>query len=178
MILVYGGSSSGKSEFAEKITTDLSGSRTLFYMATMESVSKDAKERIKRHKSLRNGKGFVTIEEMYVPSLHANKVKGGVVLLECMSNLTANVMFKRFGSGIPKEEEIEKLSKETFEELKNLDEYAYELVIVSNNIFGQGKDPDAWCDAYMRYLGRVNALVAGASNAFYEVISGVPVKIK
>ncbi|MCR5388580.1 MAG: bifunctional adenosylcobinamide kinase/adenosylcobinamide-phosphate guanylyltransferase [Lachnospiraceae bacterium] len=178
MILVYGGSSSGKSEYAEKISTDLATGKPLFYMATMESESGDAKERIKRHKSLRDGKGFATIEEMYAPSNHANEVKGGVVLLECMSNLTANVMFKRFGSDIPGPDDIEKLSKDTFEELKILDESADELVIVSNNIFGQGKNPDAWCDAYMRYLGRLNALVAEASDAFYEVTNGVSARLK
>lgn len=91
--LVTGGSGSGKSEYGEGLILDIpDGER--FYIATMESSGREAERRIARHRKLREGKGFFTIER---PRDLGGLILPGEgrknVLLECVSNLAANEMF-------------------------------------------------------------------------------------
>lgn len=59
--LVTGGSGSGKSEYAEKLILE-SGAKEKVYIATMEVFGEESRERVRRHRRLRAGKGFRTIE--------------------------------------------------------------------------------------------------------------------
>ena len=102
ILLVTGGSASGKSEYAENRALQMAkeGKRPLIYLAAMMPFGKDAEKRIERHRQLRAGKGFETVERYTAvealcrgdgPDSEAfrNQAKGAVVMLECMSNLTA-----------------------------------------------------------------------------------------
>lgn len=60
MVLVTGGASSGKSACAENVALELPGPR--FYLAAMKPYGTEAARRIERHRKLRAGKGFETIE--------------------------------------------------------------------------------------------------------------------
>ena len=60
MILVTGGASSGKSACAETLACMLPG--THFYLAAMKPFGEEGARRIARHRALRAGKGFATIE--------------------------------------------------------------------------------------------------------------------
>ena len=60
MIFVSGGSSSGKSAFAESLIVK-SGIARRLYIATMEPFGAEAAVRIERHRALRAGKGFDTV---------------------------------------------------------------------------------------------------------------------
>ena len=60
--LVTGGSASGKSEYAENLAAELSRGVSLYYIATMEPYGEEAGKRIRRHRRLREAKGFQTIE--------------------------------------------------------------------------------------------------------------------
>ena len=59
--LVTGGSKCGKSHFAEKIL-DCRNEKKI-YIATMQPFGKDAFEAIERHRVMREGKNFITIEK-------------------------------------------------------------------------------------------------------------------
>ena len=59
--LVSGASGSGKSLFAENISCSYEGRK--LYLATMENESEAAKKRIEKHRMMRQGKGFETIEK-------------------------------------------------------------------------------------------------------------------
>ena len=178
MIVVYGGTSSGKSNIAENIATAIAGEeRKLFYVATMENKSDAAKERIKHHKELRAGKGFETIEEELSMKTIAPKVENGVVLLECISNLAANIMFAESGEKPIDKSEADKYAFKIYEEIEALNEAA-ELVAVANNIFSDGYSSDAWVDGYMKVLGKVNELIAEDAEVFIEVTAGIENVIK
>ena len=58
--LVIGQSASGKSRFAEEWVCHLPGPR--IYLATMQPFGEEARERIARHRQMRTGRGFVTLE--------------------------------------------------------------------------------------------------------------------
>ena len=60
MILVTGGASSGKSACAETLACALPGSH--YYLAAMKPFGEEGARRIARHRALRAGKGFVTVE--------------------------------------------------------------------------------------------------------------------
>ena len=57
LILVSGGSGSGKSAFAEDLIT-ASGLETKIYVATMQAWDAEGEARVARHRAMRAGKGF------------------------------------------------------------------------------------------------------------------------
>jgi adenosylcobinamide kinase/adenosylcobinamide-phosphate guanylyltransferase len=95
IILITGGSGSGKSEFAENLAVKLK-SRELLYIATMMPQDRESLQRIARHQEHRRNKGFKTLE-CYTDLLGIKIENSPVVLLECMSNLLANEMYSEDG---------------------------------------------------------------------------------
>ncbi|SFG74217.1 bifunctional adenosylcobinamide kinase/adenosylcobinamide-phosphate guanylyltransferase [Oribacterium sp. WCC10] len=75
--LVTGGAGSGKSEYAESLALSLAdSSERLFYIATMYPYDdEETKKRIERHKSLRAGKGFITIERPFEIARALDEIK-------------------------------------------------------------------------------------------------------
>ena len=107
--LVTGGSGSGKSAYAESLLYSCEGIR--YYIATMQIYDAEGEKKVERHRKLRAGKGFLTIESpmnvgkiRFVCAGESGQAqyrqeaerKGQCssekksALLECMSNLTAN----------------------------------------------------------------------------------------
>ena len=66
--LVLGGSGSGKSAYAEHL---LDGKTNKYYIATMQVYDAEGEKKVARHRRLRAGKGFVTIESLSHCSLFA-----------------------------------------------------------------------------------------------------------
>lgn len=97
--VITGGSGSGKSAYAEDcVTACRSEAQPLYYIATMRPFGAEMEAKIQRHRQLRDGKGFETIEcfrDLSVACLPADGIQTErpVVLLECMSNLVANEWF-------------------------------------------------------------------------------------
>ena len=58
--LVTGGSGSGKSAYAESLLYSCQGIR--YYIATMQIYDAEGEKKVERHRKLRAGKGFLTIE--------------------------------------------------------------------------------------------------------------------
>ena len=62
IILVTGGSGSGKSEFAENCCMKLPAVEKR-YIATMQAYDEESRARIRKHQNARSGKGFSTVEQ-------------------------------------------------------------------------------------------------------------------
>lgn len=97
--IVYGGSASGKSSYAESFALSLQGDGRLLYIATMypykwntTEIDPEMMQRIERHRAMRADKGFDTVE-CYRHVEHIVAKRQDVLLLECMSNLLANEMY-------------------------------------------------------------------------------------
>lgn len=97
--IVYGGSASGKSSYAESFAMSLQGDGRLLYIATMypykwntTEIDPETMQRIERHRAMRADKGFDTVE-CYRHVEHIMAKRQDVLLLECMSNLLANEMY-------------------------------------------------------------------------------------
>ncbi len=92
LILVTGGAASGKSEHAERLVCEKAQSR--LYLATMQPFGKSAEARIARHRALRAGKGFATVERtLDLANLRLSQQYDGI-LLEDLGNLLANELFE------------------------------------------------------------------------------------
>ena len=166
LILVTGGSGSGKSEFAENLVLQLHREPYL-YIATMYPFDEECHRRIVRHRKMRKEKHFNTLE-CYTGLEDADVGGYGTVLLECMSNLTANEMYQEGGAG---EQCVEAI-------LAGVDKTAQEcehLVIVSNEIFSDGIEYDHETIRYQRYLGRINQELAKKADLVVEVVYSIPV---
>ena len=96
IILLTGGSGGGKSAFAEKLLSALPPPR--HYIAAMLPYGEEGRLRIRRHREIRAGKGFIT-HERYVDLGGLSLPGGGSALVECLCNLTANEMFEETGAG-------------------------------------------------------------------------------
>ena len=169
IILVTGGSGSGKSEFAENCCMKLPAVEKR-YIATMQAYDEESRARIRKHQNARSGKGISTVEQ----GTHLEDVslpKGCTALLECMSNLVANEMFAPEGRSEGCKEVI-------LQGIRHLAAEAKHLVIVSNNIFEDGMEYDSGTKAYMRILGEINQEVAVLADQVYEVVCGIPIMIK
>lgn len=187
-----GGSGSGKSAYAESLLYSCEGIR--YYIATMQIYDAEGEKKVERHRKLRAGKGFLTIEiPMNVGKIRfacageaeqaqyrqeaERKVQGSSekksALLECMSNLTANEMFTK--DGMKSEEEV---VEKIVSEIQTLSQKLDNLVIVTNNVFEDGVIYDAGTTEYLRALGRINAALAHLADRVAEVVVGIPVELK
>ena len=94
LTFIFGGSASGKSEYAEQYAASLAHNcnAPLLYLATMCANDTESKQRIERHRRMRADKSFQTMEvSKEIGSIVVES--DSVVLLECLSNLLANEMF-------------------------------------------------------------------------------------
>ena len=184
MEVVTGGSGSGKSAYAEqKICGLQQGTGRLYYIATMYPYGSETERKIERHRWMRGGKGFRTlewytglsecIEKEFSGQEGAERLSESSILLECMSNLVANEMFS--GADIVSEDVV---VGHILQGIKNLSTKVDELVIVSNNVFEDGISYDATTQAYIRALGRINTGVAALADTVTEVVVGIPVPVK
>ena len=175
MTLIIGGSGSGKSAYAEDYTISLSEDRKKYYIATMQIFDEEGKRKVERHRMLRGGKGFSTIEQPVDIGKAAEKMEDGerAALLECISNLTANEMFL---GEIPGTEEV--ITEKIVGGIVALNRQLTHLVIVSNNVFEDGNVYDKTTMAYIRAMGRINQKLAEMADEVVEVVVGIPIVIK
>ena len=171
--LITGGSGSGKSAYGEDWLREREAGNRLFYVATMEPHGEEALRRILRHRQQRKGKGFETIECQR--GLKQVKIPQGCgVLLECLSNLAANELYREDGSLRDKETVI----REILEGIQSLQRRAGTLVIVTNEIFSDGTDYGESIRVYQEVLGEINRETACLADQVTEVVYGIPVVVK
>lgn len=172
--LVIGGSGSGKSEYAERLCCELANeNQKKYYIATMKPVGAEAEKRIAGHRRQRAGKGFLTVEKaLDIGGLCGKYDRSCVLLIECMSNLLANEMFEEEGA-LYGNEHISPIVDAVFE----LDRQVKDVVIVSNDVFSDGRTYDAETQKYIRLLGEINSLIARKAEKVIEVVCGIPLDI-
>lgn len=166
LVLVTGGSGSGKSAFAEERVLSFGKGRRI-YIATMYPFDMESHKRIERHRRMREGKGFDTLE-CYTGLKNVDAGQDCVVLLECMSNLAANEMFQENGAH-------EKTVAEILEGVRHLKEKARHVVIVTNEIFSEASAYEGETELYQAYLGEINREIASMADEVVEVVYGIPV---
>lgn len=170
LILVTGGSGSGKSEYAENLAVSLGEKRV--YAATMMVYDEEGRRRVERHRKMRESKAFDTVEcpVNLEEAAEAGSMDGAVVLLECMSNLVANEMFPS-GHEIRTEAFV---AEKILGGIQAVLTRCGHLIVVTNEVFSNGNTYDSGTEAYIRALGQVNQKLAAMADRMTEVVCGIP----
>ena len=163
-VFIIGTPDSGKSAMAEDIVTELSDPDHRIYVATMIPYGKEGRERVWRHRMMRCGKGFVTIEAPFdvCSALSEYNMSSGsrlddmTVLLECLSNLVANELFER-RSG--RDEMLARL----YEDIRWIAQRSGNLVIVSNH-YEIEESFDEETRFYAETLDMLNEMISGLAD--------------
>lgn len=167
-ILLTGGSGCGKSTYGESLCLRFPQPR--YYVATMRPYGEEGARKIARHRAQRRDKGFQTIERQ--TDLAALRLpQRGTVLLECLCNLTANEMFDELGN-----------ERDPFDDIvagiTALAAQADNLIVVTNDVGGDGAVYSDSTLRYIRILGRLNARFAAGFDQVTELVCGIPLARK
>ena len=169
IIFIIGGARSGKSAFAEKLATSLTGKRA--YIATAQALDPEMAARIEKHRKQR-GASWDTYEEPLAIADLLKKLSSSydVVLLDCLTLWLSNTMAHTDG-----DDAVATRSDELVEAIRA---FKGTCIVVSNEV-GLGIVPDNPLARKFRDLaGTLNQKVAQAADEAYFTASGIPMKIK
>ena len=168
LILVTGGAANGKSRYAESLCMRAPGPR--FYLAAMQPYGAEGEARIPRHRAMREGKGFETIER-YTDYASLVLPARGTALLECICNLTANEMFDENGNVSDPVERV----------IAGVDALCAQcetLIAVTNDVGSDGVSYTPETEAYIAALGAINRALAARADVVIELVAGIPIPLK
>ena len=181
--LVTGGASCGKSAYAEQLCMQLGDNRV--YLAAMRPFGQEGQERVEKHRAQRAGKGFQTIEcyEDFGVVAQDERIEGATVLLECLGNVVANELFAENRGEDSENPQMNAAKGATSEEriewcVAALMERAANVVIVGNEVGGDGVAYPEQTHAYQQVLGDVSRWVAQRCDLVVECVAGVPNVLK
>lgn len=166
MTLVTGGSKCGRSRYAEGLLEGVDGK---IYLATMQPYGEDARRAIERHRKMREGKGFVT-QERYTDIHELDIPHCGGILLECISNLLANEMFR--------EDADEYAVDRIMHGIRHLEAHTEHLVAVTSQVGADGLDYAPETMRYIENMGRLNAQLAEMADDVTECVYGIAIPVK
>jgi adenosylcobinamide kinase/adenosylcobinamide-phosphate guanylyltransferase len=176
VILVTGGSRSGKSAYAQKLAESLPGARA--FVATAPLIDEEMRDRVLRHQKARAGSaGWSTIEEpVALARALGDARRFDVLLVDCLTLWINNLMFEAEKQGRKiEEEEIEQLCREL---LNALSGHPGTVVFVTNEV-GMGIVPEnALARRYRDLVGRCNQTIAGGADMVTFVACGIPLHLK
>ncbi len=172
IILVTGGSRSGKSRFALEKAQEHAAPR-LFVATAPRSGDEEMAERIARHRKDR-GEGWETVEAEWelVPILSESTLHS-VILVDCLTLWVSNLMMELETAAT--EDEIAVRSGEL---VKAARQGTGKVIFVTNEV-GMGIVPqNALARRFRDLAGRCNQIIAAASDEVYCVMSGIPLKLR
>ncbi|MBR0138801.1 MAG: bifunctional adenosylcobinamide kinase/adenosylcobinamide-phosphate guanylyltransferase [Firmicutes bacterium] len=164
---ISGGSKSGKSALAEELAVKLAAGGPLYYVATMVPRDGEDLERIAKHREARSGKGFETLECPEGISSCAEGREDGTFLIDSMTALLANMMFKADGSV------DEECFKRARGEALGLAERVKNAVFVSDFIYSDAEDYGGLTEGYRKDLALTDRALAEAADLVIEACCGL-----
>lgn len=167
-LLLTGGSGCGKSTYAETLIEKLPLPR--YYVAAMMPTDDECLVKIDKHRDMRSGRQFETIER-YTDIAGLTLPRRGTVLLECLCNLVANEMFDEKGDN-------EHPFEAVLAGIENLSAQSDHLIVITNDVGSDGNGYDPAVEEYVRTLGRVNNEVARRFEHVQEMVCGMPIPVK
>ncbi len=166
IILVTGGSRSGKSSYAEKLALSLS--ETPVYIATARIWDEEFRQRVLHHQG-RRGNEWTNIEEEKELSRH--QLKDRVILIDCVTLWSTNFFFD-MDSDVNKSLDTIKTEFDKF----TLQDATF--IFVTNEIGLGGVSENEVQRKFTDLQGWVNQYIAQKADQVVLMVSGIPMKIK
>lgn len=166
IILITGGSRSGKSTYAEKIALSLSPNPV--YLATARIWDEEFHQRVIRHQE-RRGPEWTNIEEEKVLSRHT--LAGRVVLIDCVTLWCTNFFFDL-------KSDTDLALSAVKEEFKRFTEQDATFIFVTNEIGMGGTSENELQRKFTDMQGWMNQYIASCADEVLLMVSGIPVKVK
>ena len=181
IVLVTGGSRSGKSVLAENKAFEY-GDGSVLYIATAIATDEDMKERIRMHQARRDARwdtheGFKDITDALV------KTEKTTALLDCITVFITNYMFneERDFDTITKDE-IHALEDLILEKLREIVMTARRedknLIMVTNEVGMCLVSPYRMSRIFSDINGKANEMLASLSDEVYLSVCGIPMQLK
>lgn len=169
IILVLGGTRSGKSNFALQLAQKLSQKVAFIATYNPEIDDPEMQARIKAHQQARP-QYWQTIEEAIDPWPHILNLKPEVVLLDCLTLLISNLLISSQNYCLI----IERIK----ELIKKIKEAGITAIIVSNELGHSLISTNRLGREFVDLTGQANQVVAQEADEVYFLIAGLPLKIK
>ena len=191
---------SGASDHAGAVSPAASSGMDKLYIATMIPFGEEGIRRIEKHRKMRAGKGFLTVEKYKeVDSLigEIRDLGGKCCLLECMSNLVGNEMHASSkddavppmrgsdsdGNGMQADTAsgrfigsdplyAERFADRIANEIKVLADSVHNLIIVTNEYNDSCRDYDDETRLYVKLLNMVNDRIIAYADHVYDLRKG------
>lgn len=175
VILVTGGSRSGKSSFAQNRAQGLPGPR--LFVATCPVLDEEMRARINRHKALRTGQGWDTIEEeIDLPRTIREAQTHPTLLVDCLTLWVNNLMYRAEQSH--QEMTESHMESRCLEVLAACLEHPGTVIFVTNEV-GWGIVPaNALARRYRDLAGRCNQTIAAGADEVVLVVCGIATYLK
>lgn len=172
VILITGGSRSGKSSFALTLAGKRPGPRT--YLATAQASDDEMRQRIAAHRRARTPEWGLVEEPVHVPAALAAALREApTVVLDCVTIWMSNLLL---ADDLFDERGAEARAEELLQGARSVPASA---VIVVTNEVGSGVVPETVLGRRFRdCAGRANEVIARGADVVYLMVSGIPLRIK
>ena len=166
IILITGGSRSGKSSYAEQLALSLSDAPV--YLATARIWDDEFRERVRRHQE-RRGPQWTNLEEEKYLSRH--DLTGRVAVVDCMTLWATNFFFDL-------DSDVDAALAALTAEFDRFTSQDATFLFVTNEIGMGGVSDNAVQRHFTDLQGWMNQYVASHADEVILMVSGIPVKIK
>ena len=180
MILVLGGSKSGKTAYAEKRAAELAAERNgrVVYLASAQAWDEEMKLRIKRHQDSRPADWITHEEAIDIPeALLQYSEEDRVVLFDCLTLWLSNLLME-LGDDFRQEEAEEALERAIERFIKAADQCRCEIIVVSNLVELGLVAPSFLGRIFQEIAGRSHQRLASVSREVWQVTAGLPGRLK
>jgi adenosylcobinamide kinase / adenosylcobinamide-phosphate guanylyltransferase len=175
LILVTGGTRSGKSGYAQDLAESMAGPR--YFVATCPKIDQEMDARIKRHQQMREQEDWLTIEEERDLNGVFDRMEGAnVCLIDCLTLWVNNLLFHKERSQENLTENI--LQKYCREFIHGAQRFPGTTICVTGEV-GMGIVPEnAGARFYRDLVGCCNQIIARAADRVVLVSCGIPLELK
>ena len=174
IILVTGGTRSGKSDFALERADEFGGRRC--FIATCPVTDKEMAARIEKHRRLREGTGWLTVEEPLAIAAVVERDEHDLYLIDCLTLWVSNQMLNCSAKGRECSEAF--IESKTGTMIAAAAAARAAVVFVTGEV-GLGIVPEnELARRYRDLVGRCNRIVAAAADEAVLVSCGLPLYLK